>query len=82
VMALMKEWSGGKYAPLTFEAKTSSVVYPSDSQRQAGLFLSGGIDALAALRINNKVYPKEHPGHVKDCLLVHGFDVGASLSVE
>ncbi len=82
MMALMKEWSGGKYAPLTFEAKTSSVVYPSDSQRQAGLFLSGGIDALAALRINNKVYPKELPGHVKDCLLVHGFDVGASLSVE
>ena len=78
-MALMKEWSGGKYAPLAFEAKTSSVVYPSDSQRQAGLFLSGGIDALVALRINKKVYPKEHPGHVKDCLLVHGFDIGGVI---
>lgn len=76
VMALMKEWSDGKYAPLTIEAKTSSVVYPSGSQRQAGLFLSGGIDSLAALQINKMVYPKEHPGHVKDCLLVHGFDIG------
>ena len=76
VMALMKEWSNGKYAPLTIEAKTGSVVYSSDRRRQAGLFLSGGIDSLAALQINKMVYPKEHPGHIKDCLLVHGFDIG------
>lgn len=76
VMALMKQWSNGKYAPLTIEAKTGSVVYRSDRRRQAGLFLSGGIDSLAALQINKMVYPKEHPGHIKDCLLVHGFDIG------
>ena len=79
VMSLIKEWSGGRLHPLTIEAKTSSFVRYEKLKRQAGLFLSGGIDSLAALRINKLTYPEVHPGAIKDCLFVHGFDIGGVL---
>ena len=79
VMAVMKEWTQGKYKPLYIEAKTRSVVSNFNNHKRAGLFLSGGMDSLAALRINKKIYPKQHPGSIKDCLLVHGFDIGGVI---
>ena len=79
VMSLMKEWSNGAYKPLSIEAKTHSVSAHLHKQRRAGLFLSGGIDSLAALRANKQIYPEEHPGSIKDCLLVHGFDIGGVI---
>lgn len=79
VMALIKEWSGGEYKPLTIETKISPAVRRSNEQRRAGLFLSGGIDSLAALRVNKMNYPAQHPGSVKDCLLIHGFDIGGVI---
>ncbi len=78
VMALMKEWTKGEYKSLNIEAKTRSVVN-LNNHRRAGLFLSGGMDSLAALRINKKTYPEQHPGSIKDCLLVHGFDIGGVI---
>jgi hypothetical protein len=79
VMALMKEWTKGEYKPLNVEAKTRSVVHNLNNRRRAGLFLSGGMDSLAALRINKKTYPEQHPGSIKDCLFVHGFDIGGVI---
>jgi len=79
VMSLMKEWSNGEYKPLSIEAKTYSTVAHLNKQRRAGLFLSGGIDSLAALRANKQNYLEEHPGSIKDCLLVHGFDIGGVI---
>ena len=79
VMALMKEWTKGEYRPLNIEAKTRSVVGNLNNNRRAGLFLSGGMDSLAALRVNQKTYPEQHPGSIKDCLLVHGFDIGGVI---
>lgn len=79
VMALMKEWTKGEYKPLNIEAKTRSVVHNLNNRRRAGLFLSGGMDSLAALRINKKTYPEQHPGSIKDCLFVHGFDIGGVI---
>lgn len=76
VMALMEYWSKGAYRPLRIEAGTRGVAENSSGPKRAGLFLSGGMDSLAALRINKRVYPDGHPGSVKDCLLVHGFDIG------
>ena len=76
VMALMKEWSHGEYKPLKIEAKTRSAAAYLHKHRQAGLFLSGGMDSLAALRVNKQNYPEEHPGSIKDCFIVHGFDIG------
>lgn len=79
VMAVMKEWTKGKYKPLNMETKTRAAVNNSNHRRRAGLFLSGGMDSLAALRINKKTYPEQHPGSVKNCLLVHGFDIGGVI---
>jgi hypothetical protein len=79
VMALMKEWSGGEYRPLSIEARTSSTVRLLNRQGRAGLFLSGGIDSLASLRVNKRNYPERHPGSIKDCLLIHGFDIGGVI---
>ncbi|MBC8433050.1 MAG: hypothetical protein H8D96_14150 [Desulfobacterales bacterium] len=79
VMALMKEWSQGTYRPLNIEARTSSTAHSLSNHRRAGLFLSGGMDSLAALRVNKNNFPEKHPGSIKDCLLVHGFDIGGVI---
>jgi hypothetical protein len=79
VMGLMKEWTKGAYRPLKIEAKTRSAGPGLNHRERAGLFLSGGMDSLAALRINKTTYPERHPGSVKDCLLVHGFDIGGVI---
>ena len=76
VMALMHEWSHGAYLPLSLETGTASLAPFQNIKRQAGLFLSGGFDSLAALRLNRLAYPSDHPGSIKDCYLVHGFDIG------
>lgn len=80
VMALFSLWSGGAYQPLSIEAPTSATAPRHERSRRAGLFLSGGIDSLAALRLNRTTYPASHPGAVKDCLLIHGFDIGGVVA--
>jgi hypothetical protein len=79
VMALMMKWSLGKYRPLDIETETLNRIPPRQKTGSAGLFLSGGIDSLAALRLNTTRYPEDHPGLVRDCLLVHGFDIGGVM---
>jgi len=75
-MAILSHWSGGRLKPLSIEAVTlASARHPKRSPR-AALFMSGGIDSLAALKLNRERYPATHPGYIKDCLLVHGFDIG------
>lgn len=39
---------------------------------RTGFFFSGGLDCLAALRANRLNYPQEHPGHIRDGLLIYG----------
>jgi len=75
-MAILSDWSGGSLKPLSLEAGTMANARYSGHARRAALFMSGGIDSLYALRINRKLYPAAHPGYIKDCLLVHGFDIG------
>jgi hypothetical protein len=75
VMALMQFWSGGRMFPLRIEAAGGDPAPEADTPR-AGLFLSGGIDSLAALRLAMERYPEGHPARVRDALLVHGFDIG------
>ena len=76
IMALIHEWYGGVYTPLQIEAKRSTYAGYASKPRRAGFFLSGGIDSLAALRLNKLHYSEQHPGSIKDCLFVHGFDIG------
>jgi hypothetical protein len=80
VMRLMQLWTQGQMKPLQLEVNTLAKPRYNASTRRAGLFLSGGIDSLAALRLNRLHYPKDHPGAVQDCLLVHGFDIGGVMA--
>ena len=57
-MALMKEWSNGIYEPLKLEVRTRPAEKVFGKDRRAGLFLSGGMDSLAALRINRMNFPE------------------------
>ena len=79
VMALLNMWTSGRLKPLTIEAGDRGGRLRTRAPERAGLFLSGGIDSLCALRINRNIYPMDHPGSVKDCLLVHGFDIGGVI---
>ncbi len=67
-------WNGRLQRPFQIEAKIQTS--PTLQLRHAGSFLSGGVDSLATLRMNRLDYPKEHPLSIKDCLVVHGFDIG------
>lgn len=75
-MGIIQHWSDGSYRPLLIEAKKARHTPYLDQKRHAALFMSGGIDSLAALRLSQLNYPKTHPGAIRDCLLVHGFDIG------
>lgn len=74
-MHILKEWTKGQYQPLKIQAQKQTVVKPVQSNR-AAMFMSGGMDSLAGLRLNRLNYPKSHPGYVKDCFFLHGFDIG------
>ena len=59
---------------LRIEAKTQSRP-GTRASRRAGFFFSGGIDSFATLRQNRLTFPLEHPGSIKDGLLVYGLDL-------
>lgn len=75
VMALMKLWSNGAMQPLRIEPAGGDSPPAAEASR-AGLFLSGGIDSLASLRLAMLRYGAGHPALPRDALLVHGFDIG------
>ena len=76
-MALIRHWSKGVYAPLRIEPRRIQQDGASiEPRHRAGMFYSGGIDSLAALRLNQQHYPPAHPGLIRDCFFVHGFDIG------
>ena len=65
--------------PVQIEAKTQRVVPAVWRKERAGQFFSGGIDSLATLRTNRLNYPSEHPGSIKDGLLVYGLEIGKDV---
>jgi hypothetical protein len=52
------------------------VRYPDIRPPRSGSFLSGGVDSLSVLKTNRMSFPMDHPNSIKDCLFVHGFDIG------
>ncbi len=78
-MALLCMWSEGQMKPLQIEAECRGGLLVAPTVGRAGQFLSGGIDSLCALKTNRDIYPDTHPNSVKDCLLVHGFDIGGVI---
>lgn len=76
VMALMHHWTGGQYQPLAIDAPSARTVLHQGEKRHAAIFLSGGMDSLAALKRILDHYAPTHPAFPRDALLVHGFDIG------
>ena len=74
-MNILKDWTKGKYKPLTIESRPDPGI-KGQYRHRTGMVMSGGMDSLAALRLNRQNYNKTHPGYVKDCYLIHGFDIG------
>jgi hypothetical protein len=77
-MSWIRHWlaqSGLERKLVQIDARTQQhVLYPNKPPR-AGLFFSGGIDSLATLRANRLNYPSEHPGSIKDGLVIYGLEV-------
>ncbi len=73
-LSVLKHWYyDPAYPLLRIEARSQST--PATPAPRAGFFFSGGIDSLATLRTNHLDYPADHPGFIKDGLLVHGLEV-------
>ena len=80
VMAIMKHWSAGALRPLSIEAPLLKTPLYGEMPRQAAIFLSGGMDSLAALKCMMDTYDRSHPAYPRDALLIHGFDIGGVIS--
>lgn len=85
VMSWFRQWYGW-YGPesrlVRIEAGTQSGPLFSRTSEREGFFFSGGIDSLATIRANRINYPPEHPGYIKDALLVFGLEVREQESFE
>ena len=79
VMVLMQNWTDGMFQPLTIDAPLLRTALHQEKKRHAGIFLSGGMDSLAALKRIKDNYAPAHPGYPRDALLVHGFDIGGVI---
>ena len=71
-MNWLSHWYGGDRQPIPIEAPVQSQPTNLNKSERAGLFFSGGVDSLSALRNNRLHFPKEHPRSIKDGLLVYG----------
>jgi hypothetical protein len=76
-MGWLNEWFAPSRRPIRIEAKPGIAWPVPRAAQRAGSFLSGGVDSLAILRANRLDFPLDHPRSIKDCLFVHGFDIGA-----
>lgn len=77
-MGWICQWFGPPRKPVQIEAKKGICPPLACAKEYAGAFLSGGIDSLAMLRANRLDFPLDHPRAIKDCLFVHGFDIGGA----
>ena len=64
------------------EARERNKPLASRIPERAGVFFSGGIDSLAAVRINRLNYPLEHPGSYKDALIIYGQNIESDVRSE
>jgi len=68
--------------PVKIEAKKQSKVPSRRAPDRTGLFFSGGIDSIGALCANRRDYPLDHPGSIKDGLLIYGQDIESDPRID
>lgn len=77
-VSIIGSWYGDRYQPIPIETNGIRMPRTTRPQRSA-IFMSGGIDALTALRSNQLRYPEGHPNRVRDGIIMHGFDIGGVI---
>jgi hypothetical protein len=68
-------WYGPKKELVHLETKRQSRAPVSANTERTGFLFSGGIDSLATLRYNRLNYSPEHPGYIKDGVIVCGVEI-------
>lgn len=72
VLTQLREWYDKARVLPVIEASQGFAARKPRTPRRAGMFFSGGVDALATLRRNRLMYPDDHPLSIRDCLNVFG----------
>ncbi len=73
VTRLFQHWFNLGNTAARIEARPRSHVEAASGR--AAVFLTGGVDSLAALRANRLCFPREHPRWLKDGIIVYGLEV-------
>ena len=75
VMGLFKHWYRLDPDLVRIETSATSGTEMSPIPERAGFFFTGGIDSLATLCANRLTFPLQHPGSLKDGIIVYGLEV-------
>lgn len=75
-MRLMSHWHKSPLRPPRIQAPEAAHPMPDLTKSTTGIFLSGGVDSLAALYWNTRQYQPGDPRRVRVAFFVHGLDVG------
>lgn len=78
-MRMLEHWTRGRYRPIPVTAVPRSAV-ETPAPPRTGMVMSGGMDSLAALRLNRLRYPEDHPAYIRDAFFLHGFDIGGVVA--
>ena len=76
-MQILREWYGDAgHSPVEVEATEGFSPPLKTTPPRIASFMSGGADSLATVRCNRMDFLLEHPESIRDCIFVHGFDLG------
>jgi hypothetical protein len=64
------------------EAQSLATIRTPRTPERAGFFFSGGIDSYSLLRANQLFFPPDHPGSIKDGLVVYGLELDIPQAFE
>jgi len=82
-MQLLQLWHKKEAChPIAIEATQGFIPEIPRTPARVASFQSGGVDALATVRSNRLDIPLEHPASIKDCLMIHGLDLGGFESLD
>lgn len=71
----LRHWFYGPERQLVrIEAGVRSGIAEEHRSGRAGFFFSGGIDSFATLRTNRLHFPLQHPGSIRDGILIFGLE--------
>ncbi len=73
-MGVVHHWYNLSRPLVRLEARPQREARPRPDDR-AGFFLTGGVDSLATLRMNQLDFPRSNPGSFKDGILIFGLEV-------